>query len=345
MISTLSAFSIGTAKPAQPILWLCAMITLHAAVVFGVETYFGLSSSSMILAILAAVMTGFFPLFLLAALIVKFVHLAAVQQHPRPAQALLAQVRTYFSDKAAVLDSLLALGFLIIFIDAFTRLKGMIPHIHPFSWDMSLAQFDRALHAGVDPWIWLHPITQYAAVMKVLDVSYIAWFLVLYFAVFFALFARGKTQNRHAFLIAFVFIWAIGGNGVAMIFSSAGPVFFAQIGMGDMFAPLNDHLTQINQAMPLASHLIKQTLWAGYAQGGEIASISAFPSMHVGSTALIMLFAFSYRPWVGWIMAGFLVVILVGSVSLAWHYAADGYAGILLAWAAWRAGLWVAARA
>ena len=34
-------------------------------------------------------------------------------------------------------------------------------------------------------------------------------------------------------------------------------------------------------------------------------------------------------------MAAFLVVILIGSVQLAWHYAVDGYAGILIAWGAW----------
>ena len=37
-------------------------------------------------------------------------------------------------------------------------------------------------------------------------------------------------------------------------------------------------------------------------------------------------------------------VIMIGSVLLGWHYAVDGYLGALIAWGAWRVGLWLAGR-
>lgn len=345
MYGNLSRSPFGIAKTYNPIMWLFGLVIVHAALVLSVQLHLGLTINNGILGVLVAMLTGFLPLFVAAVLVIQSVHLTIVHKEKYPMQIIVSKFRHYCSDNKAVLESLLSMAIITIFVDSFTRFKGLIPQLNPFDWDTQLAQIDRMLHGGVDPWQWLSVVMQYPVLIRVVDFSYVIWFVVLYFAVFTAFFGRSHQMQRRAFLIAFVLVWGIGGNLLAVIFSSAGPVFFAQLGLGGYYDALNSQLDAINAAAPLASHLAKEAVWNGYAGGGAIDSISAFPSMHVASSALMTLFAFSYARWAGWVMTAFTAIILIGSMVLAWHYAIDGYAGIALAYVSWRAGLWVAARA
>ena len=49
-----------------------------------------------------------------------------------------------------------------------------------------------------------------------------------------------------------------------------------------------------------------------------------------------MLAAYRIHRKFGHIMLAFLICILVGSVHLAWHYAVDAYAGIIIAIILWK---------
>lgn len=90
---------------------------------------------------------------------------------------------------------------------------------------------------------------------------------------------------------------------------------------------------------PSAAFLIAFALT--FAIGGNA---MAMPSMHVGTSVLTALCAWTHARWVGWAMAVFALLIMLGSVQLGWHYAVDGYAGALIAWIAWRGGLTLARR-
>ena len=67
-----------------------------------------------------------------------------------------------------------------------------------------------------------------------------------------------------------------------------------------------------------------------------IYSIAAMPSLHVGAHALFAFWSWRHaRPLaLVFILATFLT--FVGSLVTGWHYAVDGYAGILLAFASYR---------
>jgi hypothetical protein len=43
-------------------------------------------------------------------------------------------------------------------------LKSVIPLVHPFYLDPVLAEWDRTLHFGIDPWRYLQPILGYAPI-------------------------------------------------------------------------------------------------------------------------------------------------------------------------------------
>jgi membrane-associated phospholipid phosphatase len=85
-------------------------------------------------------------------------------------------------------------------------------------------------------------------------------------------------------------------------------------------------------------------LWESYETSeGMISGISAMPSMHVATAVLFFLCARGAGiAWLSWATGIFAVMIQIGSVLLAWHYAVDGYAGALLALGCWwLAGWWV----
>ena len=76
-------------------------------------------------------------------------------------------------------------------------------------------------------------------------------------------------------------------------------------------------------------------LWQGYTGGRPgSAGISAFPSMHVATATLFALAARRLHPRLFPLGLAYWAVIMLGSVLLAWHYAVDGYVGILLGWGA-----------
>ena len=148
-------------------------------------------------------------------------------------------------------------------------------------------------------------------------------------------FARKDGAAGMAYLLGFVFVWGIGGNLMAVLLSSAGPVYYQPLGLGADFLPLMEHLRAGAEVSPVWALNVQDVLWDGYANDGPVAGISAMPSMHVASATLAALYGFTFGRLAGWLLTAFAAVIQVGSVLLAWHYAVDGYAGILLALAAW----------
>jgi membrane-associated phospholipid phosphatase len=51
--------------------------------------------------------------------------------------------------------------------------------------------------------------------------------------------------------------------------------------------------------------------------------------------ALFACLAFEVRRWFGWVCVAYAAILQIGSIILGWHYAVDGYAGLILACAIW----------
>jgi len=64
------------------------------------------------------------------------------------------------------------------------------------------------------------------------------------------------------------------------------------------------------------------------------------PSLHVAIAVLQALLGWRLSRKLGLILTGYAVIVLLGSVHLAWHYAVDGYLSILLALIVWKASGW-----
>lgn len=229
----------------------------------------------------------------------------------------------------------------------YISLKASIPAIVPYSWDLTFAAWDRALLFGHDAWEVTHALLPSPYAAQVVDELYMLWIYVLFAGVFVAALQPLGDRRRMAYFLATGLCWAVAGSLMAIVFSSAGPVYVERLFGDPVYAGLTDRLARIDRTHPVAALVTMDKLWQGYsgAAGVTAMGISAFPSMHLCMAALNTVYAFRFgRAW-GWAMVVFTAAMLVGSVHLGWHYLVDGLAGIPLAlvfWAiSWRlAGAW-----
>jgi hypothetical protein len=239
---------------------------------------------------------------------------------------------------------------------AFSYLKAVIPLIEPFHLDPTLHQLDRAVHFGADPWRLLHPLLGYKPVTYVINYGYAMWFFVLVWALVMQAASTGERRRRMQFLLTMALSWTLIGNVAATFLSSVGPCYYALVfGGPDPYQPLMTYLRDVADALkftvggreiqvPFLTLVLQDILWQSQVDGdfGLAKGISAAPSMHVASSWIIARLAWSLGRPARIFGSLFLLLILVGSVHLGWHYAMDGYIAIACAWALWRlVGWWL----
>ena len=312
---------------------LLVLIAVHVAVAILLGTFTGFAFNPQMPGLLAMLLGILMPWFVLIRFGTLVYDVGVRQRSQRPLADVVGTLKSLAMDFRWQIESVLRFLAITLFIASASYLKEMITVIQPFAWDAFYAQMDRWLHFGIDPWRLLMPLTGSHSITWALNMVYHGWFFAIYFCVFVACFARNATSK--AFLLAFVLTFAIGGNVLATVFSSAGPVYYEALGLGDDFAPLMSHLYMIDETWSLPALAVQEGLWASYETNNGHAAISAVPSMHVATSVLMALFAFAMSRFWGWVMTLFAVMIMLGSVQLGWHYAVDGYMGALIAWVAW----------
>ncbi|MFP3422358.1 phosphatase PAP2 family protein, partial [Bacillus sp. SIMBA_161] len=87
---------------------------------------------------------------------------------------------------------------------------------HPFSWDRTLMQVDRAIHFGVQPWEWLHPWLANPWLTSGISYLYNLWIPLMWLVVYWQIFRLRDRALRMQFLLAFVFCWAVLGSLLAL---------------------------------------------------------------------------------------------------------------------------------
>lgn len=262
---------------------------------------------------------------------------ALIQRNAEPVRYLLSallnnRTRTFLS--RFIVHALV----LAAIMGAFLYGKTMIPEIRPFDWDVTFAAWDRIIF-GTDPWRLIHPVIGYPVVTIVVDVLYAAWVPVM-FIVWSAIGASERVSvdlKRHYFT-ATLATWVLVGLGAATFLSSAGPCFLPVLSPDEAprFAELNAYLQSVGQLYPLSSGTTKDYLWWIYANGlNEPGGISAMPSMHNAQAALFVIAGYRLNRRLGHLLLAYAIIIFVGSVHLAWHYAVDGIAGAAMGLVIW----------
>ncbi|PVA11316.1 inositol phosphorylceramide synthase [Pelagivirga sediminicola] len=314
---------------------LIVLTLLHLAAALCIAAWYRVPLGFGVAMHLFTILRYVIPAFLIFLMFWRFGYMALIVRPARPSHWFLSDARTFCLDPERLAIGLIAFLTINMFLTDYSFLKEILPHLNTYSWDPALARADRWLHGGIDPYLLLGPLLDTPIATTWVNAAYHFWFFLFYFVMFMACFDRDNHIRGNTFLIGSVLVWAIGGNLLATIFASGGPVYYQALGYGDTFVPLMEKLHRFAEISPIWALDVQNMLLDGYLNDGPVKGISAMPSMHLASTALMACHAFAWRRWAGWLMVPFTLIILMGSVHLGWHYAIDGYLGILAGVAGW----------
>ena len=231
---------------------------------------------------------------------------------------------------------------LVVFMPMFSAMKSAIPLFQAYAWDEFLISADRQIH-GTDPWRLLQPILGYPIITSAISLAYHMWILLIYVGgLYFALYVKDQELRRQYFASYFA-IWTLIGIALATSFASVGPCFVGPLLGMDTFDEQMAYLNAANNELPVFVLDVQQKLlnWHFSGSHGLGRGITAMPSMHVALAFLFFLAMRKISAWAGWVFGLFFLIVLIGSVHLAYHYAIDGYVSILVTAVIWKiAGLW-----
>ena len=242
-----------------------------------------------------------------------------------------------------VLWACLAIASFAIFLSNIMSLKTTIPEFIPFYFDNAAKSFDRFIFFGHDAWELVAPLYQVPGLVRLIDTLYsVIWAVVLSGCWFYCFSSKAMDRTRrYQFCLALIILFVGGGNFLAIIFSSVGPIYYQEYVGGSDFVGLSHHLAEIGHNVPLMAVQVQERLLnMSQDAASPINGISAVPSMHIGTTCLILLL-FWRTPLARMVTLVFAVFIAVGSVLLGWHYALDGLMAVPLAILSWRAAGWI----
>jgi hypothetical protein len=248
--------------------------------------------------------------------------------------------------------NLLGLTFAIsVILSVYTSWKMLIPTIVPYYLDPYLVQLDSWLHLGHTPWVVIHDLFSSPWATATINFLYNFWFFLMWVFLITAMLLTPHPKLRERILISFCLVWLINGGLFATLLSSVGPTFYhLQYPGHDLFLPLITLLREQNQYLEAHGSLVtiwaittQDLLWETYtANHTELGSgISAMPSMHITIASLIAMSLSHYKKKLGILGWCYVIIIEIGSIDLAWHYAVDGYMALLLTTLIWHAvGRW-----
>lgn len=216
----------------------------------------------------------------------------------------------------------------------YTWLKVSIPLLRPELFDPQLWRLDRLVHLGLSPSVFAWELVRGTWLATATDLWYGAWVTTV-LAMLSWVYLSPDLPARRNFAFACSFLWLVGVW-----------IYFAVPALGPCYAS-PDAFAGLAEEMPRAA-AGQQALWSNYAnllegrrdgilrQFKPYLGIAAFPSLHVGAHWLFALWARRHARRLFVLFALATLLTFLGSLATGWHYAVDGYAGMLLAWAAVR---------
>lgn len=319
--------------------YLLGLCFIYMAIVTAVSFYVGVDAKRF------AVIVGFFaimPIFYLPVLMaVCFAGALRECLADRKFSALLRRGEQHWGEFLQSgqakngFAGLLAISPLLIF---FCIIKSLFPVLAPFHMDAVFAGWDHALHGGY-PHTYLMGFVSQFHLGLALEQIYVVWFLFMFGTNFYCLFFDRDDNRRKQYLWSFTLCWIFSGTVMALLMYSVGPIFY-HLAHPDAVNPYADLLAWLSgddAGRPQSTLAGANILYSMAADGvrPDINGPSAMPSQHVGIACLLALYAFRIKPVYGGLMSLYTLAILLASVTLGWHYAVDGYVGILVATLVW----------
>ncbi|MDX6300450.1 MAG: hypothetical protein QOF53_1664 [Nocardioidaceae bacterium] len=189
--------------------------------------------------------------------------------------------------------------------------------------DAMLLRWDSALFLGHSPAVLLHDLLgQHLAAYLLLGIyESFSWLVSVAFVS--AIVLTDRVREGYVFIASAICVWILGVSCYYLI-PSLGPFWSAP----HDFAGLPHTMVQDTQVRYLAQ---RAHLLAHPAAADAFAQVSAFASLHIGVTTVIMLMAHYYRlRTLTRLLVVYLAGTLVATVYLGWHFVVDDIAGLLI---------------
>jgi hypothetical protein len=323
--------------------WLIAPAEIYIIAVYGTALLLGRPGSFSFLgyerafSIATPILCGGF-------LVGRAMYLMLIMRPRRLVHAIIDDLWTNYLTRHRLLQAVPVVIVLPLFNSACTLAKTLIPALHPYDWDATLARWDTVLHFGIAPWRALAPVLATPFMTSVANIIYCGWFFGLASLWFWQAFALRDRLLRMQFFIGYMACFILLGNIMATILASGGPCYYGRLVDGpDPYAPLMLYLGRVDLPGYLNISVgLQNTLWNYYASGdsGVGAGISAMPSMHVAGATLFALLGWRTNRFLAVALSINVGLILIATVFLGWHYAVDGYISIIGSVAIW----WIVGR-
>jgi hypothetical protein len=197
--------------------------------------------------------------------------------------------------------------------------------------DQHLLAWDRWLFLGHSPAVLLHQLLGEHVAAYVLLVVYESFSTLVSISLVAAVAFADRVREGAVMVASLVWVWILG---VATYYAipSLGPFWSAP----QEFAGLPHTMVQDTQARYLAQ---RAELLAHPHAAGSFAQVSAFASLHVGVTFVIVLMASYYGlRRTTRVLTVFLFGTILATVYLGWHFAVDDVAGLAIGWASVQLG-------
>ena len=236
----------------------------------------------------------------------------------------------------ALLDALRFVLVTALAAYGYTWLKVFVPLLNPALFDAELARLDTAIHAGLNVNRFAIELLPFPAFHRALDA---------YYALFHATILGGlgwfasalSLRERARFAAGFVLLW-LAGSWIYLAVPSLGPCYVFPGDTENVRSSLP--LQTATQQLLIRQYRVVRELRSGGAEGmvlNPILGVAAMPSLHVAAQAFLAFFARKRSRPVFILFATATALTFYGSLVTGWHYAVDGYAGLLLGWLCVRA--------
>ena len=212
---------------------------------------------------------------------------------------------------------------------AYAWLKVCVPLLNQRLWDLELWRLDRALHLGFAPNVFLVELLAGTPLLGALDLWYSFWIVTVFAAWAWAA-AHPDAARRRNFAFACALL-SIAGSWLYLTLPALGPCY----AYPELFASVTGEIRHAagTQAALAANYARMVAGRDGtLSQFNPYLGVAALPSLHVGAHWLFALWARRHARPMFLPLAAATALTLVASVATGWHYAVDGYAGMLLAW-------------
>jgi len=185
----------------------------------------------------------------------------------------------------------LAMISYVLLMTNFMSVKTLIPEIIPFYLDEAAYKIDRILFLGRDPWTLFSWMYDFPSIIVGIDRIYTAWIGLIVGIWIYCFTSRSMPSNhRYQYIISSILLWLIAGNIMAILLSSAGPIYFDYFTGSNVYQPLKLSLAAIHETHSLGAYDYSEKLLMMYEnKETRFAGISALPSMHCASSFMILL--------------------------------------------------------